>query len=408
MRNVAMFIALAATLVAACRKEPIETYNEEIPTISWNWGSPQELRSLCVYVGCEQDPTTVKEIGELYHNSLRIMIDYKSSLKFLKHDINSASGLYPSNSDIALLIQKLKADSDYCDFSRLKGTVDYCLKKGKAICVDNHECAGYFAYTNGENENQDLSLFGDANKQLLLKELEMQEARFLQKNYAKEVRNGNICLELLNEPKDTRWENIQQYLAKSIAQEYPELYLAIRPDQSYSSNCLRSTWLNPQDYKDIKHVTFVNFWFYEMPDSGASPVDFAIQYNTFVKYRSGEKVTFNVFGGKCVGYYSGREYTISKESLEGEFKYCSNWARNNGEKIFFAELGCVRYADPQGQYFLSCLKLKEKYNIGIALFEVGAKYFFNYDGDVPFYMNDHKWAGFKYLQMSPEEIKNQL
>ena len=83
---------------------------------------------------------------------------------------------------------------------------------------------------------------------------------------------------------------------------------------------------------------------------------------------------------------------------------CVDWANNQGEKIFFAELGCIRYADPDGQYFLNCLKLGQEYDIGIGLFEVGAQYFFNYDGDVPFYLNDKSWTGFQYLQMDPAEL----
>jgi hypothetical protein len=81
------------------------------------------------------------------------------------------------------------------------------------------------------------------------------------------------------------------------------------------------------------------------------------------------------------------------------------WAKKYDEKVFFAELGCVRMADPEGKFFLSCLQLGLKYQLGIALFEVGAKYFFDYSGDVPFYLNDKDWAGFPYLQLDPHGIK---
>jgi hypothetical protein len=145
----------------------------------------------------------------------------------------------------------------------------------------------------------------------------------------------------------------------------------------------------------------------ERPDLGASPVDFTIQYDKFVQKRNGEEVTFNVFGGEAVGFYSGKKYHLSKELLKTEFELCRDWAKKNKENIFFAELGCIRYADPQGQYFLSCLKFGQDQGIGIALFEVGAQYFFDFQGDVPYYLNDPDWDGFKYLQMSPEEIETQ-
>lgn len=404
-----MILAALAAIFAACRKEgewprdETVTTSLEIPEISWTWDKPGELRALCVYAGFEQDANTKKEVEELWHNAARIMIDYQSITEILKCTQT------PGELEVKSLIKSLQTDSNYCDFAKLKGSIDYFLYRGKAVCVDNHEAIGYFLYTNGEGGARDESLFDNAYKQILLKELEIQEARFLQKNYAEQVKDGNICLEILNEPKDTRWEDpIQKYLAKKISDSFPELCLAIRPNQSYSSNCLRNSWFDPMDYAGIRHVTFVNFWFAERPDIGASPIDFAIQYDEFVLQRdSGVNVDFNIFGENVIGFYSHQEYILNLDLLEEEFKLCYDWAKDNEEKIFFAELGCIRYADPEGQYFLNCLKLGLKYEIGIALFEVGAKYFFNYDGDVPFFLNDPNWAGFKYLQMSPEEIEMQ-
>jgi hypothetical protein len=155
----------------------------------------------------------------------------------------------------------------------------------------------------------------------------------------------------------------------------------------------------------MKTVTFLNFWFMERPDLKASPLEFTIQYETFEDFREGKNVEFNIFGGTAASLYADAEYRITPELLEEEFSMTADdWASKNNTKVFFAELGCIRYADPEGQYFLYCLRYGQKYGIGIALFEVGAKYFFQYDGDVPFYLNDKNWAGFKYLQMDPGEI----
>ena len=98
-------------------------------------------------------------------------------------------------------------------------------------------------------------------------------------------------------------EIIQKDLAQAISAKFPELCLAVRPDQSFSPNCLRATWFDPADYRNIRHLTFVNFWFAERPDIGASPMDFAIQYDKFVRYRNGEEVEFNLFGELIAGYY---------------------------------------------------------------------------------------------------------
>jgi hypothetical protein len=396
-----MILAAMAAVFTSCLKEADPLDEIIIPATDWSWDKPEELRALCVYLDFQKNQTTKEEIEELWHNAARIMIPYKGVVKMLKCTDK------PGESEVKTLVKKLQNDSTYCDFSDLKKSMDYFLSDGNAVCVDVHEFIGYFLYTNGEGDVRDSSLFVDAYEQNLLNEFEIQLAGFLQRNYAEQVKSGGICLELLNEAKNENWEDIQKYLAQKISRKYPELCLAVRPDQSYSPYCLRGTWFDSNDYRDIRHITFVNFWFAERPDIGASPVDFTIQYDKFVKKRNGEDVQFNIFGGQVTGFYSHQEYTLSKELLEEEFEYCQEWAENNGEKIFFAELGCIRYADPEGQYFLSCLKFGQEHQIGLALFEVGAKFFFNYDGDVPFYLNDRGWEGFKYLQMSPAEINNE-
>ncbi|HBA36403.1 TPA: hypothetical protein DCZ15_00850 [Candidatus Falkowbacteria bacterium] len=400
MKKLMILAAAVAVLTVSCREEatPFEEEPQIIPKIYLSWDRPEELRALNVYLGFEKSDLTTEEVEELYHNSARLMIPYKGIVKMLK------SPSQPTETQIQALIRNLQMDSLYCDFTELKNSLNYFLLKGRPVCVDIHEFIGYFLYTNEANDARDSSLFISAYKQILLKEFELQLAGFLERNYAQQVEDGNICLELLNEPKSDRWEDIQKDLAQAISAKFPKLCLAVRPDQSYSPNCLRATWFDPADYRNIRHLTFVNFWFAERPDIGASPMDFAIQYDKFVRYRNGEDVEFNLFGDLITGYYSHRDYALNQQLLEEEFQMCVDWANNQGEKIFFAELGCIRYADPDGQYFLNCLKLGQEYDIGIGLFEVGAQYFFNYDGDVPFYLNDKSWTGFQYLQMDPAEL----
>lgn len=413
MKTKKLFILMTAlaALFAACRKEVDDLPQDEptpleIPEIYYTFYNTGELRGPNVYNGFQKNQSAIEGVEELLGNFGRIMITHDGVLRILKLDST------PNAKEIRNLALSLQADSTFksCDFAELKGGIDYFLYLGQAVCIDVHEFIGYYLYTNGKTgAPKDESLFTDAQKWILLKEFELQLARFLQKNYAKQVEAGNICLELLNEPKSVHWHELQRYLATNIAKQFPNLILGLRPDQSFSSNCLRNSEFNPVDYKDIKHVTLINFWFLERPDDvGASPHDFALQEKKFYLQRdSGVVVKFNVFGGKVIGTYSGKEYTLSIELLEEEFQLCYDWAKKNNEKILFAELGCIKYADPQGQYFLNCLKLGLEYGIGITSFGVKAveQYFFNYYGEVMFDLNDPQWPGFKYLQMGPEEIK---
>ncbi|MFA5000284.1 MAG: hypothetical protein WC545_02920 [Patescibacteria group bacterium] len=417
-----LFWAAIVLLFAACREDGAAYTPEEInpkpipeviPEIPWTWEKPEDLQALCVYLGFEQDPSgvTQEEIEKIWHNTGRIMIPYIGYKRNGYGDLINGGIVKmlkcsekPSGAEVDRLIDSLQSNPNYCNFSELKNSLDYFLYKGRAVCVDIHEFVGYIQYTYKTEEEKDESLFSDGEKQILLKEFELQIAGFLMDEYSDQVKAGNISLEILNEPKADSWENIQLYVAKAIHKQFPDLWLGIRPNQSYSVDCLRNTWFEPNDYAGMKTVVFLNFWFMERPDLGASPVDFTIQYETFEKYRNGENVEFNIFGDWAIGHYSNKEYEISPDTLGVEFKMTADWAEDNNTKVFFAELGCIRYADPEGQYFLYCLRYGQEYGIGIALFEVGAKYFFQYDGDVPFYLNDKNWAGFKYLQMDPGEI----